>query len=95
MNIELLKQYADIKNQIKSLEDQESFLKTAILEELDKNKMDKAETAFGKFTKATKITYIYSPKVNEMEEKVKLAKLKEVEKGIAEEKKTEYLLFKS
>jgi hypothetical protein len=94
MNTEILKQYAEVKRAIKALEDQESLLKEAVMVELDKNKVDKAETAYGKFTIGVRKSYVYSPKVALLKEKVKLAELEEVEKGIAEAKETKYLVFK-
>lgn len=94
MDIELLKDYASLKRQMAALEEQEKVLKVAVMAELEKNKLDKAETEFGRFSLATRKNYSYSGKVEEMEEKVKLAKLKEVEKGVARVNETHYLLFK-
>ena len=94
MNTELFKQYRDVKMKISSLEDEAKVLNSAILGELQKAGKDKEEFDFGKFSVATRNNYKYTEKVEEMEEKVKLAKLKEVEKGIATNNKTSYLLFK-
>ena len=93
MNTEILKQYAEIKRQIVSLQDQESILKQAVMSELENNNLKKAETAYGKFTIATRRSYIYSGKIEILEDKLKIAKLTEQEKGIAGSKETNYLIF--
>jgi regulator of sigma D len=88
------KEYADIKTQIRFLEERESIIKEAIMAELQGAKMDKAETVWGKFTIGTKKNYTYTDKVKSLEDKVKIAKMEEVEKGVAEVQETKYLLFK-
>lgn len=94
MNTKILKRYAEVKRAIKSLEDEELLLKEAVLQELEKNKVDKAETAYGKFTIGVRKSYIYSDRIAVLKEKVKMAELNEVEKGLAEVKETKYLVFK-
>lgn len=86
-------QYADIKRQIKDLEDQESLLKQSILQELEKNNTHKIDFDYGKFTYSCRTTYKYSEKINALQDKVKLAQLREQEKGIAKEIKSNYLTF--
>lgn len=87
-------EYAEIKKQIKLLEDKESFLKKAILSELEKNKVDKVDTSYGKFTIAKRKNWIYSDKVAELKEKVKLTEIEEQENGVAKVETTSYLMFK-
>jgi len=90
----ILGEYAEIRAQIKDLEEKENGLKEVILLGLEDAEEGKIETSFGKFIRAVRKSYTYSPKVTTLEEKVKLAKIKEVEKGTAELKETAYLLFK-
>lgn len=91
----LFAKYAEIKLQLAELAKQEEAVKSAILAEFKTNALDKVETDFGKFTLARRESYSYSDKVTTMEEKVKLLKHKEQEKGIATVKNTtEYLVFK-
>ena len=89
MDKAIYKRYAEIKGQMKALEEEEAFLKTALLKDLK----DKVAFEFGKFTYSTRVSYKYSDKVLTLQEKVKLAQLKEQEKGIAKEVKSHYLTF--
>ena len=74
--------------------EERELVKEKILVGMQNNKEIKAEYAFGKFALATRKSYTYSPKITDLEEKVKLAKLKEQEKGLAKVKETPYLIFK-
>ena len=94
MEKELLKRYATIKDKMRQLQDEELFLKEQILSDLKKNKLAKVESNFGNFTICTRYNWEYTDKVTTLEEKIKLAKLKEQEKGIAKATETNYLLFK-
>lgn len=88
------KQYADIKLQIRFLEERAEELNKEIVADMQDNKVEKVETEFGKFTICTKKTWKFSPKVKSLEEKVKLAKIDEQERGIAKAEESNYLLFK-
>lgn len=90
-----LKKYATLRAKIEVLQNEESELKAQILEDLQKQKLDKVVSDYGKFTVASRKSYKYSQKVIDLEEKVKIAKDKEVLKGIAKESITNYLVFKS
>lgn len=94
MNEILLKEYAELKGVIKNLEDQQKALQVKILEEFEKNRVEKADTTYGKFFIAKKNNYTYSDNVLFLKDKVKLAQIEEEEKGIAKLKVTPYLLFK-
>lgn len=95
MNTSLFKNYADIRKQIDELSQMEEALKIAILEEMRRNKEIKAEFEYGKFTVGTRKNYIYTARVIKAEENLKLLKLKEVERGAAGVKETNYITFKS
>ena len=85
--------YAQIKLEKKKLEDEEALLNKAILKELEESKTDKVAFSFGKFTKATRTSYKYSEKVQAISERLKLAQIKEQEKGIAKKVESSYLTF--
>ena len=95
MQNELYKEYSALKQKISSLLEQETLLKEAIMQDLNKNKLEKVEGIYGKFTMSSRKSYEYSDKVKAMEEKVKLAKYKEVEQEVATVKETKYLTFTS
>lgn len=88
-----LKKYAKLQEQIKDLELQRDGLKQEIIGALHKEKLDKVESDYGKFTISYRTSYTYSEKVDALVEKVKLAKVKEEEQGVAEARTTEYLTF--
>lgn len=91
----LFRKFAEVKIQMAELAAQESSLKEAIMAEFKANSLDKVESDYGKFTIAKRTSYSYSDKVTALEEKVKIAKHKEEEKGIATIKnETSYLVFK-
>lgn len=73
------KEYADIELQIKYLEAKKALLKNDILKEDFKS----VSYEYGKFTKSITKSYKYTDKVKALEEKVKLAKDREQQKGIA------------
>ena len=93
MNKTTYEQYADIKRKMKALEEEEAILKSLLLKDLEANNADKIAFEFGKFTRSTRTSYKYSDKVLTLQEKVKLAQLREEEKGIAKEVKSHYLTF--
>lgn len=87
-------EYAKIRKQREELEKEEALLLNVIIEEMKERKVVKETFEFGSFTVAHRTNYTYSNKVKELVEKVKLAQLKEVEKGTAKAKVTNYLIFK-
>lgn len=94
MKTKLFQEYVYIKNEIAKLQEKESAIKSSIIEEMQKNSLDKIESDFGKFTVAQRLSYTYSDKVSDLEEKVKIAKHKEVEKGVAKIKSTtNYIVY--
>jgi len=93
MNSTLLKQYAATEIKYKALEAERNELKSQIMEEMKSEKLAKVESKFGKFTIASRPVYTYSDKVAALIDKVKVAKVKEEQKGIAISTPTEYVLF--
>jgi hypothetical protein len=86
--------YAEIKKTIKALQDEEDTIKAFIMKDFKENDIDKVAFEFGKFSQASRVSYKYSDKVNTMQEKIKLAQLKEQEKGIAKQVVSHYLTYK-
>ena len=95
MDKALYKKYATVKDKMKELEIEIDEVKEAILKDMKKNKMVKQQMDFGIFTVCNKSSWTYSEELKKKEEKIKIAKFKEQEQGIAEEKVTNYLLFKN
>lgn len=87
------KKYAEVMNRIKGLETMRDQLKEEIITGLHKQKLQKVESDYGKFTISARRSYAYTEAVKKLEEKVKLAKVKEEEQGVAQEKVTEYLTY--
>ena len=78
----------------KVLEVKERAIKDALLAEMKREKLSRQESNFGTFTIAHRSSYIYTPAVKTLEDSVKILKDEEQKKGLAEEKITEYILFK-
>lgn len=93
--MELYKKYATLQDKIKELESERDEMKEEILKDMKKNKTVKEQKEYGTFTVCNKSSWTYSDKIKSQEEKIKIAKFKEQEQGIAEEKVTNYLLFKT
>ena len=97
MNItgkELYQQYYLCKNAVRVLEEHASELNQLILDEMNELGVEKQEFDFGKFTKASRTKWEYSPQVFQAEKNVKELKNKEQEEGIATKIETNYLLIK-
>lgn len=90
-----LKEYAAVKKQIRDLEEQESLLKEKIIGDMVETGQSKVETVWGKFSLGTRTTYRYSDKIDAMNNKLKIAKVEEEERGIAEPTQNTYLIYKS
>ena len=88
-----IKQYASLVAKIKELEAQRDQLKIEIVSEMEKKNETKSVTDYGTFTRANRASWKYSDAIATMEEKVKVAKIKEQQKGIAKMSETEYLVF--
>lgn len=95
MNEHNIQKYLQVRTQREALEAEERDLRQAILTDLVSNKLEKIESdVFGSFTVAHKKSWKYSPAVVKVEERLKIIKFKEQEKGIAQAVESEYLLYK-
>lgn len=65
----------------------------ALIEDMQKSKLEKAETDFGTFTRAKKSSWSYTEKVKELKEKVKVQEIKEQNSGVATKVENEYLRY--
>lgn len=95
MNTDIFKQYAETRKEVERLKEVEESLRVLVLQEMQERKVIKQESEYGKFTIGSRKSWEYSPKVEALEEKVKLAKYKEQEKNIAKCKESHYLVFKT
>lgn len=93
MNNALLKKYQKLRIEREALEKEENELKAQIVATMQNDGVSKEETTWGTFTIGCRTSYKYSDKVKALEEKVKLAKVKEEQKGTATPSTTEYLVY--
>ncbi len=95
MDQQLLIEYSNLEDEFKTLEARKAALRGRILEELMRSKMDKVESeVFGSFTVAQKTTWKYTDAIEKIEERLKIAKIKEQDRGVAKAVKSEYLVYK-
>lgn len=85
--------YAEIQAQIAELTKQRDAIKAVIIEDMLEHNETSRETTYGKFTVYTTTSYTYTDAVKKLEEKVKVAKVKEEQKGLATKKETPSLRF--
>ena len=88
------KEYIELEAQLAILEEKKKTLRENILADLTAQGKDKDETEYGVFSVCHKTNWVYTATVKKMEEKVKLEKIKEQEKGKAKASQTSYLMFK-
>ena len=93
MNNKILEAYQDLELEYRAMTIKRDTMRTLIVEEMQKAKIDKAETDFGKFTVGARSTWEYTDKVKKLQEKVKIAQVKEQQKGTAKMNVTHYLVY--
>ena len=93
MDKSLFKQYAALDLQLKQLEEQKKTLRETIIKQFGDAGIKKVGFDFGKFTIAYRTSYAYSEAVKKIETRLKLAKVREEEKGIAQKTETQYLVY--
>jgi len=94
MEKETFKQYASIKNQIKELTAEAKELEPELTAEITKAGIDVVKTEFGTFSITKRKTWTYSGDVTELEDKVKIQKKEEEEKGVATFEEKTGLMFR-
>lgn len=94
MQNKIYKKYVTFEEKFKEMEAKRKELREALVDQMKKDKIEKMETEFGSFTVCKKVTWVYSSVIKQLEESLKIKKIKEQEKEIAEKSESEYLLFK-
>ena len=89
----LLRKYRDLALKLKMLENEKEDLKTAIMADMGDKKIGSLESAWGKFTIAMKVNWIYTKEIEDMAEELKVAKIKEEQSGRATPSAKEYLVY--
>jgi len=90
----LMQHIAETAQERKMLEVKEKALKDELLEAMKAAGLEKQATQFGSFTVAHRTSYEYTDVVKKLEDSVKMKKVEEVEKGLAKQEVTDYILFK-
>ena len=86
--------YADIKTQIKALEEEAETLKPQILAEMHEAGSDKVEHEFGNFVITKKKTWQFSDRYDSMKDVLKQLESDEKADGTATFEEMEILMFK-
>lgn len=94
MDKDILKKYADIKNQIKLLELEADSLNPEIMAAIIASGADAAETDFGTFTVGKRRTYTYPENLKNDEARLKEAKKEAEALGTATYIEKPYLVYK-
>ncbi len=91
----ILDKYLALEAEFKAIEMERTAMRAAIVQEFQKEGIEKFEDPrLGSFTVAHRTTYEFSKAVKALEEKVKIAKTKEQQKGTAKVKsETSYLVY--
>lgn len=89
----IYKEYAQTKQKIQALQEKEATLKEIILTTLQKEGIEKEERTEGVFTIARRAIWKYTTTIKKLEEKLKVQKVKEQQRGDAKASYTTYLVF--
>ena len=89
-----MKQLREVADAKKEIELKEKVIKESLLEAMKAEDKNSILGEYGTASIARRTYYTYSDVVKSLENKVKEKKIEEEEKGIAEPKITEYILFK-
>ena len=93
MKSDVLKRYAQIKQELTSLEEERKAIELEVIDLVD-DEGGSLSTVFGNFTLGSRRTYKYSPKIEGMQKKVYEAKKKEEADGTAElVKHSQHIVF--
>jgi len=94
INKELFKEYADLKIQIKSLEEKSKELEPKVLEQMQVEEVEQVKSDFGTFSITKRKSWKYSENVKMAEDAVKAQKSLEEKEGIATFEEKQGLMFK-
>ncbi len=90
----LLQKYALIEANLLNILEEKDQLRREILKFLLIKKLEKVESEYGSFTVARKKLWQYSPAIEKKEESLKIAKVREQDKGLAKVLVSNYLLYR-
>ncbi len=90
---EVYKRYADVRREQAILDEIEASLRGTILKDLKERGVDKDQRDDSTFAVVKKSSWEYTERVDKLEEKVKIAKVKEQERGEATETVSESLRY--
>lgn len=93
MRQNLYRDLAKIKAQIEELEAKQAQIRLSIIEGMEASGDMQVVNQYGKVTISQRAKYTYSEKINALEGKVKLAKIKEQQSGAAKATYTTVLIF--
>jgi len=93
MDTKKLKKFIEVQELLEVVKERYENARLAIMSDMQKEKLEKAETEYGTFTRAKRTTWVYTDKVVALEEKVKVAKVKEQQQGKATENVSEHLRY--
>jgi len=89
MNKDLFIKYAEIKNQMKALKEQENEINKQVIEEMESDGVVKAQSDFGTFSIVSRKTYKFKGDVeiniNQLKDDVKKMEKSAIENGHCEE----------
>lgn len=89
----LYRDLAKLQEKRKAIEAQEAEIKTAIIEDMESRGEMSNVTTCGKATISVRTSYEYTDAIKKLADNLKLAQVKEVQRGKATMKTTKYLLF--
>lgn len=95
MNVEIFKEYADIKIQIKTLEAKAKEIESEVSKNLEESGAEQIESDLGKFYFTSRKKWTYSEKVTEIEGTLKNTKKEEEENGTAKAEESKSLTFRA
>jgi len=99
MNKDLFIKYAEIKNQMKALKEQENEINKQVIEEMESDGVVKAQSDFGTFSIVSRKTYKFCESTNNMidewKRKIKGTEEAEIEAGNAEEQISNSLRYQN
>jgi len=93
MDNKKIKELIKLDQKIKEITFLRDSIRESLLEDLEQAGLEKAVTEVGTLTKASKTIWRYTEKVTSLEEKVKVAKVREQQNGSATKNESYYLRF--
>lgn len=91
---QLLERYRQVEQESRRIEDEKNVLRANILVAMQEREESKIEKDYGSFIVAHKVRWLYTPAVNKLEDRLKIAKDKEQKKGLAGREVINYLIYK-